>query len=237
MSTSALAPAPAFDWRRWPETEAFVDALIASGLGGNAFAATLSERMRVESSTRFKDWVDHLVVSDRPGLGRELAGLGYERQASPYAVGVPVYGHPGGIFPRVAVAPGGGPEVREVAIKVESVATFSRAHDLGLDILGYPLGPYRVGRVPGEATTLAAVERRGYTGFDPFPGELAREGRMRPHAARDALAARELWEARRRRFDDDAAGFDATEATLAHVIERAGSVDLACHLVFEVERD
>jgi hypothetical protein len=66
---------------------------------------------------------------------------------------------------------------------------------------------------------------------------MARIGRMTPQAARDALAARELWEARRRRFDDDAEGFDVTEETLTRVIERAGGPDLACHLVFEVERD
>ena len=41
--------------------------------------------------------------------------------------------------------------VAEVAIKVESVAAFSRAHDLGLEIAGYPMGPYRVGRVAGRA--------------------------------------------------------------------------------------
>ena len=99
------------------------------------------------------------------------------------------------------------------------------------------MGPYRVGRVPGERTTLAVVERRGYLGFEPFPGELAREGRMKPHAARDALAARDLWQARRRRFDDDEEGIAATEACLERVIELAGSTDLACHLVFEVERD
>jgi hypothetical protein len=59
---------------------------------------------------------------------------------------------------------------------------------------------------------------------------------MRPQAARDALAARELWHGRKRRFSDDAEGIAATEATLARVIELAGSTDLACHLVFEVER-
>ena len=141
------------------------------------------------------------------------------------------------MFPRIAVAPGPGPEVRVVAIKVESVAAFSRAHDLGLAVLGCPMGPYRVGRVSGSGTGFAAVERRGYVGFDPYSGEMARVGRMAPQSTRDALAARELWEARRRRFDDDAEGFDVAEATLARVIERAGGPDLACHLVFEVERD
>ena len=134
---------------------------------------------------------------------------------------------------------GGAADVREVAIKVESVAAFARAHDLGWEPLGYPLGPYRIGRVrgEGEATSFAAVERRGYVGFEPYPGDLAREGRMKPHAARDALAARELWQGRRRRFDDDAEGIDATERLLERVIELAGGPDLACHLVFEVERD
>jgi hypothetical protein len=236
ISTAELTT-PTFDWKRWPETEAAIDRLLDEALAGNAFAAGLAARMRRETSTRFKDWVDHLVVTDQPGLTRHLHTLGYVRQAELYAVGTPVYAHPGGIFPKIVSAPGSGPVVREVAIKVESIAAFSRAHDLGLEILGSPIGPYRVGRVAGARTSLAAVERRGYSGFEPFPGVLARQGRMAPQAARDALAARELWEARRRRFDDDEEGFDATEATLARVIERAGSPDLACHLVFEVERD
>ena len=157
--------------------------------------------------------------------------------------GCPCLLHSNGIFPRIALAAGeagrNGAElvISELAIKAERVADFSRAHDLGLEIVGYPMGPYRVGRVPGERTTLAVIERRGYLGFEPFPGELAREGRMKPHAARDALAARDLWQARRRRFDDDEAGIAATEACLERVIELAGSTDLACHLVFEVERD
>jgi hypothetical protein len=237
MTPTVDAAGPPFEWKRWPETEAFVAEWIDAALAGNAFAATLSDRMRTETSTRFADWVDHLVVRDPGDLGIRLEGLGYRREPTPYAVGVPVYAHPGGVFPRIAAAPGGGPAVRELAIKVESVAAFSRAHDLGLGIDGYPLGPYRIARIAGESTRLAIVERRAYTGFEAFPGSLAREGRMQPHAAREALAAREIWQARRRRFDDDAQGFDETEKTLARVIERAGSRDLACHLVFEVERD
>ena len=231
------AASETFDWKLWPETGAFVDARIASALEGNAFASHLAGRMHRETSTRFNDWVDHLVIGEGPGLGRTLKGLGYAQQLTPYANNSPVFAHEGGMFPKVAVAMGAGPEVREVAIKVESVASFSRAHDLGLAILGYPLGPYRVAKIPGEQTSLAVVERRGFVGFDPFSSDMARIGRMTPQAARDALAAREIWEARRRRFDDDSAGFDATEATLARVIELAGGPDLACHLVFEVERD
>jgi hypothetical protein len=60
---------------------------------------------------------------------------------------------------------------------------------------------------------------------------------MKPHAARDALLARELWEGRRRRFDDDEEGMRVTEELVERVIELCGSADLACHLIFEVERD
>jgi hypothetical protein len=236
-------PPPVFEWKRWPETDAVVDQLIKAALAGNTFAGALAERMPRETGTRFGDWVDHLVVRGNREFASRLGTLGYERQPTPYAVGVPVYAHPGGIFPRIALAAAGSAAgdsagaVLEVAIKVERVSEFSRAHDLGLDILGYPLGPYRVARVPGAQTSLAVIERRGYLGFEPFPGELARQGRMSPQAARDALAARDVWESRRRRFDDDEDGITATEACLERVIELAGSTDLACHLVFEVERD
>ena len=134
-----------FDWKRWPETEAFVAARISSALAGNAFASGLAARMMTETSTRFADWVDHLVIGEVPGLAKTLRGLGYSRQATDYAMGAPAFAHKGGMFPRIAVTQGA--EVREVAIKVESVAAFSRAHDLGLTIQGPPMGPYRVGRI------------------------------------------------------------------------------------------
>jgi hypothetical protein len=243
VATAPVAPAR-FDWQRWPETEALVDRLIDQALEGNQFAARLAGRMVPETGTRFPDWVDHLVLKGSAKLPRTLVARGYARQPLDHAVGIPVYAHPGGIFPRLAVCnasqpadPQGVVAVCEVAIKVESIAAFSSAHDLGLAILGYPLGPYRIARIPGEATSLAVVERRGYLGFEPFPGDLARAGLMKPHAARDALAARDVWLARRRRFSDDAEGFDATDATLDRVIELSGSPDMACHLVFEVERD
>ncbi len=238
------APPQTFEWRRWPQCDAFVDEVVAEALAGNRFADQLANRMERETGTRFKVWVDHLIVRGGRRLVERLRALGFVREPAVYAVGVPVFGHAGGMFPRIAV----GPEdplatarpdfsVVEVAIKVERAAAFSRAHDLGLDVAGYAMGPYRVGRIAGQSTSLAVVERRGYLGFEPFPGELARQGRMKPHAARDALAALELWEGRRRRFDDDAEGITATEQTLERVIELAGSTDLACHLVFQAERD
>ncbi|CAN5889395.1 hypothetical protein BH23PLA1_BH23PLA1_23110 [soil metagenome] len=230
---------PSFDWQRYPGTEAHVDRLVGSVLEGHPFAEELARRMATETSTRFLDWVDHLVLSRRDGLEAELEGLGYSRSSISHGVGQPAYFHDGGIFPALVVGSADGPEVSEVAIKVESIAAFSSAQNLGLEIVGYPLGPYRFGKVvvAGARTSLIAIERRGYLGFEPFPSSWARQGRLPQPAAREALAARDLWQGRRRRFDDDEQGLDDTEALLEKVIERAGSTDLACHLVFEVERD
>lgn len=232
------AASPAFDWKRWPETESLVDELLAAALDGNPFAAQLARRMETETSTRFADWVDHLVLADQPGMISRLEAVGYRlRPEQPYALGQPSFAHEGGLFPSIAIGPSAEGPVREVAIRVESIADFSQKHDCGLDIQGNPLGPYRVARIQGSPTSFAVVERRGYLGFEPYSSDMARAGRMTPQAARDALAARELWQTRRRRFDEDAEGFDVAEATLERVIDRAGDVDLACHLVFEVERD
>jgi hypothetical protein len=81
MAVAEALPAPAtFEWQRWPGTEAFVERLIALALEGNAFAGELAGRMTRETGTRFKDWVDHLVVLGSPALRGTLSALGYERQ-------------------------------------------------------------------------------------------------------------------------------------------------------------
>ena len=106
MTATAEPPSLEWEWKRWPETETFVDELIATALDGNAFARELAGRLPLETGTRFPIWVDHLVVNGGPGLSARLAVLGYERLPIQYAVGVSVFAHSGGIFPRIA--PGSG---------------------------------------------------------------------------------------------------------------------------------
>ncbi len=232
-----MAGAVEYDWKRYPEVEAAVARWVNVGLAGNPFAAGLAQRMNAETGTRFIDWLDHLIIGDAEVSSAEMEGWGFTRDWATTDVGGGlVYRHEGGLYPRVITRTRGDTAVIELAIKVESVADFSRAHDLGLKIDGYALGPYRVGRVDG-ATRLAAVERRGSRTLDPWDSELARSGRLAPHAARDALAARELWIARKRGGLEEAERFDELDDLLDRVIELChGSSDLACHLVFEAER-
>ena len=107
MSFATAGPV-AFDWKRWPETDALVREWVGSALEGNAFAAELARRMECETNTRFGDWLDHLVVANQPSLPRRLRTLGYALQTEPYAVGTPSYAHSGGTFPKIVIANGVG---------------------------------------------------------------------------------------------------------------------------------
>jgi hypothetical protein len=236
MPHQAATVTVTFDWQRFPHTEMFLDRLVAEALDGNAYARDLEHRMRAETSTRFVDWIDHLVLSKPSVSETELIDLGYALDTVVYSSDSPVYVHQGGLFPRLAVVAGSGSGLLSVALKVESIADFLRANDLCLPIQGPPLGPYRRATISGTDTALEIIERRAYRGFDVYPGELARQGRMGPHAARDALRARELWQTRRRHFEEDSQGFEETDALLTKVLELVDR-DLACHLIFEVERD
>src|SRR5262245_26523537 len=109
MSTNTPDP---YDWKRCPEAEALVFGLLAEAVKENAFAAELSRRMGEETSTRLVDWIDHLHISDRPGLERELTAAGFVPEPVAGTVGPVEYGHPGGMFPRIRL---GGPDARLVA--------------------------------------------------------------------------------------------------------------------------
>ena len=236
-----MSPRNKFDWECHPEAEALVDGLVSAALADCPFAADLAERMRLEASLRFVDLVDHFVVNDRPGFVADLESAGFRREVeNDYEAGIPTFALEAGTFPRIAVRPdsGGNPTVHEVAVKVESVSAFSRAHDLGAPPVGPPLGPYRLLRLAVSPTSFAAVERHGYLGFEPYSGAMSRRGRMTPQATRDAMTALDLWTTRKRRFVDDGEGFDVADEVLDRVIERCeGATDLACDLVFRAERD
>ena len=123
MATQTLPAALDLRLGRWPETEAFVDGKIASALEGNPFAAEPggADGPRDEHPVQgLGGSPGHRRVAPAwRGPWRAWAMPGRPR---PTRSGSPVFAHEGGMFPGIAVVPGAGAEVREVAIKVESVA-------------------------------------------------------------------------------------------------------------------
>jgi hypothetical protein len=138
--------------------------------------------------------------------------------------------HPRAMMPRVllSAAVGRKGDVSDVALRVESVADFVAAHDLGLAVEGAWGARLRRVEIRSDGlATLHVVERLGYR------GHVVRE--PMPDFVQNLLHARELWRMRRRDFARDESGiaqaFDCLDAVLA-VVDR----DVACDLFFAEER-
>ena len=232
---------PGFDWQRWPETERFLHDRDAELLSENPWAKVFAERLHQITGTTLADWVDHITLNGSRISHDVLRELGYKpRRGEDSSPTRRVYTHPGADLPNLVVHPNithDQPACLAVALRVESLAAFQAANHIYKPISGQPLGPYRETLVAPGPPALVAVERRGYSGYDSFASSLARAGQMTPQRARNILEARELWQARQRFCQgDDSAGFDHAERVARQMIDLVGR-DMACELVFEVERD
>jgi len=232
---------PVFDWQRWPETERFLNDRYAELLAQNPWAKDFADRLRDTTGTAIPDWVDHVTLNGSRISHEVLRELGYKpRRGEDSNPNRRVYTHPGADLPNLVIHPNIShdlPACLAVAIRVESLASFMAANDVHKPISGQPLGPYREATIASGPPAFVAVERRGYNGYDAFASSLARSGFMTPQRARNIIEARELWQMRKRSWQgDDAAGFDHAEAVVWQMIDLVGR-DMACELVFEVERD
>ncbi|MCC7388371.1 MAG: hypothetical protein IT431_06345 [Phycisphaerales bacterium] len=231
VASDAATPMPLeFHWEPQPEAQGLIDGLIADFLGRCPRAAALAERMRLETGTRFKDWVDFIEVADDPAIRRRLLETGFTAEPQPGAPGCFV--HKGAIFPAVVLGPGG--PVR-VGIKTDSLADVCAANlvDNTMQAAGEAGSRFRWGQVfvaSGErpGAELWAVERHGYRGFAPVEDPLA----VRLEAQRQFERLRR----RQRDFPTDEQGFTRLHELLDEAIAVVG-VDWACDLFFAAERE
>jgi hypothetical protein len=223
----AGSPTPlerAFDWPVCYEAERWLLGQLESFLTRNGFARHLAQRLRDETGTLLLDWTDHLIVP--AGAEDAVRQAGFVEDAAPTARRTRAFQHPAALLPRVLLANEGGGQT--VAIRVESVLDFLVAHQLSAEPEGAPWSRYRRVVVSAEnGAQLEAVERRGYRGFLVETQAAERVAAL--------LRARELWQTRRRRFDEAQSGYEHTRAVLERILDLAGR-DLACHVVFEGER-
>lgn len=231
-----------FAWRRWPETERFLEDRYAEMISEDLWFKEFVDQLLRVSGTLIGDWVDHLLINGGRVSHETLRELGYKpRRGEDSLPGKRVYVHTGADFPVLIVDPNAGsnqPILQGLALRVESVPTFLASHQKDVPIQGYPMGPYRVARWSNGSMEFAVVERRGYRGFETFPSTLAREGQMTPQRARNILEAKELWLTRVRCWgpDQEEQGFEHADTRVRRMIDLVGR-DLACELVFEVERE
>lgn len=221
----AIAALTAHTWVPQPDAAKLVQSLLDSCLQQSPYASQLSQRMLNQTGTRLIDWIDHFgLPADDPILSR-LSEVGY----------IPVGGssrpeeweHRQGLFPRIRSH---AQELRQLAIKVESVVDFLAASRLtGVPIEGTPLASVRVARVAREnRIEFLAVERHASLAFVPDVNEAVPLAAILRHS--EALRLRE------RKFASDAEGFRHATALVESAIAELGR-DRTCELFFAAERE
>jgi hypothetical protein len=213
-----------FEWPLCYEAENFILHRIDAFTQLNSFARTLATRMRDETGTLMLDWTDYLLLpaSDEA----ELRATGYtEDPLSEAPDAQKQFWHPEAMLPRVLIAPTNAKYPLALGIRPEHIADFAGVHGIMNDIEGAPLSRFRRMLIWEEnGARFEAIERRAYRGYVPADPDT-----------NSYLAARELWQARRRTWDDDGRGLKDALTRITQMVDLVGR-DLACHLVFEEER-
>jgi hypothetical protein len=213
-----------FEWPLCYEAENFILERIDAFTERNSLARTLATRLRDETGTLILDWTDYLLLpaSDEAGL----RATGYtDDPLADAPEGQKQLWHPEAMLPRVLIARTNAKYPLALGLRVEHVADFAGVHGITNEIEGAPLSRFRRMVVTDEkGGRLDAIERRAYRGYMPAKPDL-----------KAYWEARELWQTRRRVWDDDVAGMKHGLERIERMVGLVGQ-DLACHLVFEEER-
>mgnify|MGYP003138463272 FL=1 len=117
----------AYDWKRYPETAAFIYERISGFCKHSALIQDFADQLLFKTGTRLSDWVDHLELNWSETLEHQLVKLGY----------VPVDGanshlhqHPDGMFPAIQASDS---KIERLFVRVESVADFLTIHQCNLE--------------------------------------------------------------------------------------------------------
>jgi hypothetical protein len=133
--------------------------------------------------------------------------------------------HPEAMLPRVLIAPTNVKYPLALGIRAEDLAIFAGVHGVTNSVEGAPLSRFRKMLISEKnGARFEVIERRAYRGYTTAEPDL-----------KAYLAARELWQTRRRLWDDDRAGMKHGLERIEQMVKLVGQ-DLACHLVFEEER-
>jgi hypothetical protein len=224
---AALDPEHRFDWPVCHDAENYVLEQLEHFVARNAFARELSRRMTDETGTLLLDWTDSLSLSAAEASA--ITKLGFVPDPlGETPKGQRAFHHPESMLPRLILDETHDRYPNALCLRSESVVDFMGAHGITAPIDGGPLTRYRRALASNDlGTCVYAVERRGYRGFIPCAAK--------PGETEALLKAHDLWQTRRRRFDDDDEGYALTFALIDELIAMVGR-DLACHVVFAGER-
>jgi hypothetical protein len=139
--------------------------LLVNFLKGNQTAFELGKRMEEHTSTRFFEWVDHMVFSQEKFDIQDIIMLGYkENKDLELPPETRMYNIPGSnLFP-ILLRSGA---TNELFIRPESIRDFQRIWSVKSEINGIENGPFNtLGISRQNDSVFLACERRGYDGFE-----------------------------------------------------------------------
>ncbi|MDN3515483.1 MAG: hypothetical protein NG747_13935 [Candidatus Brocadia sp.] len=153
-----------FDWGLYPRAGNLLVQHIDVFLRNNNFARNLSLRMEQETSTRFFDWIDHVVLPENILSAKTIEDAGFQQIDHLEApTGMKVFEHPGGIFFPVLLSP---KSLVEVVLKPERLDHFIQIMGQNIFTEGAICGPYRKAIISIQNNyVFSAAERRGFRGF------------------------------------------------------------------------
>lgn len=214
----------AFQWQRHPEAEQLLMSLVDQAAKQLPAIRILEQQLLEQTSTRLFDWLDHVVVPDKPELQQQLQKLGFVEQAGNDFK--KSYHHPGAQFPRVIL---NRQPQQGIAVSVDRIADFLMVRGTAHGVIeGFPLSGYRRCLVEeNQGTCLWVVERRGDVSLEPQVEE--------PSNTRRYLEMMETWQARQRSIDDEDQAMQQAIDLAEKLVEQVGQ-NRAAWIVLECER-
>lgn len=211
-----------YDWGLHADAEKFLQDKVKRFLRGNSFARDLANDMITKTSTRFLDWIDHIVLPEDDVPLPILLKLGFKekRVLAPHCR---VFKHEQSVLFIVLTKE---TEVMEVALKPEHIDDFvhrvkkSRVH-------GKKDSPFRKAHIHQEGRfLLSAIERRGSNGFMIVDlGDIPRYRK-----------AYSLFKRRKRMFKTDKEGLISAQKLVSKVVKTL-SPSRAADAFFRAERE
>jgi len=214
-----------FQWEQHPKAEALIDTVIEKYCSDNAAISQLRDDLTKHTSTRFFDWVDHIVIGHSEDLEEQLNNLGFELDQ--VVQSYRVFHHAGAQLPRIAVNDLKQP-ILGVAVSVESITDYLMVNGISREVEGSPYSRFRRCCISTENDiSLWIVERRASSSMEPIDEE---QGYIEKY-----LLASEKWDTRPRGMQDDNESISYTRALVEDLVALLGQ-DLAAWVVLEGER-
>lgn len=213
-----------FEWPLCYDAENFILGRIDAFAAQNSCAAGAATRMRDETGTLILDWTDFLLL---PASDEKAArDVGYtDDPLADAPEGQKQLWHPEAMLPRILIAQTNAKHPLALGIRAEDIAHFAGVHGITNAIEGAPLSRFRRMLISeNNNARFEVIERRGYRGYMPADDDVEAY-----------LAAREIWQTRRRIWENDLEGMQDGLARIKRMVDLVGR-DMACHLVFEEER-